>query len=305
MPVFDLFSKRRKRERGEMPDVYVYNEVPNPLRVQLVHIIRDAIGQDARYIKMAQNVYQSVHETICREYGVFTLYEFAHTDEEAVFYCLLNTKDIEQVIDIVEICFDAINTKIREYGYRYNVQCKITPDEAIEELNTRFREHGIGYQFESNEIIRIDSTFIHSDIIKPVLNLLNDKIFAGPNEEFLKAHEHYRHGRNKESLNECLKAFESVMKVICEKRKWSFKKGDTSSKLIEVCLQNGLIPSYMQTQFNSLRSLLESGVPTVRNKLGGHGQGSQTMMVEDYIARYALDLTASNIIFLVNAEREI
>jgi hypothetical protein len=43
--------------------------------------------------------------------------------------------------------------------------------------------------------------------------------FDGANEEYLKAHEHYRHRRNKECLTECLteclKAFESTMKIIC------------------------------------------------------------------------------------------
>lgn len=38
MAVFDLFSKRRKRERGEGPDVYIYDQIPEPLKVQIVHI---------------------------------------------------------------------------------------------------------------------------------------------------------------------------------------------------------------------------------------------------------------------------
>ena len=35
-----------------------------------------------------------------------------------------------------------------------------SPGDAVIELNERFREHGVGYQFESEEIIRIDSQLI-------------------------------------------------------------------------------------------------------------------------------------------------
>jgi hypothetical protein len=44
MTVFDLFSKRQKRSRGEVPDVYQYETIPEVLRAQIVHIIRDAFG---------------------------------------------------------------------------------------------------------------------------------------------------------------------------------------------------------------------------------------------------------------------
>jgi hypothetical protein len=45
MPIFDLFSKRQKRLRGEVPGVYTYDQIPQTLRVQIVHIIRDAKGK--------------------------------------------------------------------------------------------------------------------------------------------------------------------------------------------------------------------------------------------------------------------
>jgi len=44
MTIFDLFSKRQKRSRGEVPDVYQYETIPTELRVQIIHIIRDAFG---------------------------------------------------------------------------------------------------------------------------------------------------------------------------------------------------------------------------------------------------------------------
>ena len=304
MPILNLFSKRQKELRGEKPDVYVFDDLPKPLRVQIVHIVRDAVGTDEYNQSAAEATYESVHQALCREYGLFALKEHASSYSEAVFDFFLKTDDFERAIDIVELCFAVINSYIRN-KYNYDTHVKIEPDAAIKELNDRFKEHGIGCQFESNKIVRIDSQFIHSEAVKPALQLLQDKMYKGANDEFLKAHEHYRNQRNKECLNECLKSLESVLKSICDKHNWNYSSNDTSKKLIDICLKNGLIPQYLQSQFSSLRSLLESGVPTIRNKLGGHGQGTNAVTVNKDIASYCLHLTATSIVFLAEHEKHL
>ena len=45
--------------------------------------------------------------------------------------------------------------------------------------------------------------------------------------------------------------------------------------------------------------ILESEVTTIRNNVGGHGQGHQRSDPTDQLVRFALNLTGSNIIFLV------
>ncbi|MDD1779287.1 MAG: hypothetical protein LUQ65_14060 [Candidatus Helarchaeota archaeon] len=306
MAIFELFSKRQKKLRGEVPDVYQYKNIPNDLRVQIVHIVRETFGEDQYGHDYASNTFKYIHETLCKEYGVFQLKEYAKSDFEAIYDYFLNCKDYEKVLDIIELSFKLINNYVRESNYQYfTVGRKSEPDEAIHELNERFKEHGVGYQFESNEIIRVDSQFIHSETVKPILNLLGkEKRFEGANEEFLKAHEHFRHGRYKECLVEALKSFESVMKAICDKKGWVYNQNDTAKKLIDICFDKGLIPSYLQSQYSGLRTLLESGVPTVRNKLGGHGQGTTNITVTESIASYALHLTATNILFITKLEKE-
>ena len=81
-----------------------------------------------------------------------------------------------------------------------------------------------------------------------------------------------------------------------------FSRDDTAKKLVSVCLDNNLIPAYLQNQFSSLRALLESGVPTIRNKEGGHGQGTSITDVPEHLVSYALHLTATNLLFLMNCE---
>ena len=178
-------------------------------------------------------------------------------------------------------------------------------DTAIEELNGRFKEHVIGYQYCSPRIIRIDDELIHAEVVKPALRLLEDKHFAGAREEFLMAHEYYRKNNSKDALTNCLKALESVMKAICDKRGWSYDKNATAKSLIKVCFDNGLIPSFWDQHYSSLRSLLESSVPTGRNKLGAHGQGTKPVSVPNHLVAYMLHMTASAIVFLANAEQSL
>jgi hypothetical protein len=304
MAIIEIFSKRQKRLRGEIPDVYSYDTIPQTLRVQIVHIIRDCIGEQKEFNKnLAGEAYEFIFSTLCREYGRFTLIDNSYTNskKEQVLNFLLKAKSTDEVLDVVELSFKLIDKGIkRDYNnYIHYTEVKIKPDDAIEELNDRFKEHGIGYSYDGGELIRIDSTYIHTEITKPTISLLWNSKFKGANEEYLKAHEHYRHGHNKECLTECLKSLESTMKVICLEKSWAFNQTDTAKKLIQICFQNRLVPTFTQNQFTSLQSLIESGIPTIRNKLGGHGQGQIPQHVDDEMTRYGLNLTGTNIIFLI------
>ncbi len=310
MGVFDIFSKRQKRLRGEVPDVYSYDCLPEPLRVQIIQIWEETLGDAAAYHAGeggARRTYQLIVDTLRHEYGVFSLPGLDaaaprnHVSE--LFSFFLSERNTEKALDAVELSFRVIDRVTRTD--RFRARASELADSAIEDLNHRFREHGVGYQFVEGEIIRVDSELLHVETVKPALALLRAPEYAGAQEEFLKAHEHYRHRRPKEALAECLKAFESVMKAICAKRKWSHDPNATSKALINVLFDRGLIPSFWSGHFSALRSTLESGVPTARNRLGGHGQGADVVEVPDYLAAYVLHLTASTIVFLAEADRAL
>ncbi|MGI9250608.1 MAG: STM4504/CBY_0614 family protein [Pseudohongiellaceae bacterium] len=308
MAVFNIFSKRQKRLRGEMPDVYVYDEVPQILRVQISHIIRHTIG-DGYDEGFGGPHYKRAHETLCKEYGLFQLEKDTHSPAQDIMLHFLSCKDYGHCLDIIEILFCAIEKHLTEAPHpdipMSNTSSQ-SPSDAIEELNTRFKEAGIGYEFNSGKLRRIDSKFIHSEVIKPVFTLLKEhKSYKGANEEFLDAHEHYRHKKYKECLVESLKSLESLMKGICTQQKWQFNQNDTAKKLINTCLKNELVPNYLQEQLHSLEKLLESGVPTIRNKEGAHGQGATTTNVPEHYASYALHLTASNLLFLMQCHEQL
>ena len=323
MPIFDIFSKRQRKLRGETPDVYQYDQLPGSLRVQIIHIMLDVLGNLKQYdytdyidgdtYRNVRIAYNFVTDTLCREYGVFRLpvdyeghenkmmdlRENKMTDLIIFFY---QTKDIDKALDVIELSFHAVDIYTRDYWYLQKGDSSEAADRAIQELNDRFKEHRVGYYYTNGKIVRIDSEFVHSEVVQPALRILNRKEYAGAQQEFLQAHEHYRAGRTKEALNECLKSLESVMKSICDRRGWSYDQGAGANKLIGICFDNGIVPPFWQAQFTALKSSLESGVPTARNKLGGHGQGAAPQPVPDHIAGYVLHMTAAAVVFLAEAE---
>lgn len=304
--MLDIFSKRQKCARGEFPDVFQYTDIPVKLRAQIVHIISDGLGGVSEAYRQ-EEWYKAIHDLLCREYGLFNLpissqqRPIPSSYKEKVFSFFLSCPDHEQVLDVVEIAFRHIEAR-ETYGYNPVLK----PEEAIQELNQRFLEHGVGYQYENREMIRTDSQLIHTEVVKPALRVLTDPIYQGANDEYLSAHKHYRQGKYKECLSDCLKSFESTMKAICEKRGWAYDKDkDTAKKLIDICFANGLIPPSLQSQFSPLRASLECGIPTPRNRLAGHGQGHQPTQIPSYIAGYLLHLTATTILMLEEAEKEM
>ena len=298
MPIVDIFSKRRRRENKTRPDVYRYDVVPEELRVQIVHIWNDV------FVRGAESGYTRIVRVLRREYGVFELVQDSdhkgHQRELVEFF--LQERQIVRVLDVIELSCVYIGRSHRLVdGFGVDDQIE-RAKAAVKELNDRFQEHAIGYRFEKNRIVRMDSEYMHSEVVKPVLRLLGGSGYSGALDEFLKAHEYHRKADTKAAMNECLKALESVTKAICERRKWSYSKHATAADLLQTCFKNELIPTFWQSQFSSLLNLLKSGVPTARNKLSAHGQGGRHVEVPKHLAAYLLHMTAAAIVFLIEAE---
>jgi hypothetical protein len=210
--------------------------------------------------------------------------------------------DTEQALDIIELTFGIIDSDLRKLKdwemQRHRI--RQSPDSAIEELNKRFRQHGIGYQFESGQLIKMSSDHVYEQVAVPAIRLLHAQEFAGVSKEFLSAHEHYRHGRFDSAIGEASNALESTIKTIFDRRKIPYDKHWTANKLIRKFFEADLTPEYLASSFESLIKILQ-GPPTVRNRESGHGEGSLPREIPPYLAEYALDSAAAGILFFVRA----
>jgi len=297
--VFDIYSKREERQLGTVPDVYEYENLPLFLRKQIVLLCERVIGKpDHDESNWAAKFYAKVCMILREEYGVLHLFELLDLD--------FSFRRLHSRPSLYELTEFLLKEKIAKRCLTATELCanqfvKMNRRDAISTLNQRLKEAGVGYQFESGQIIRVDNQLFHSEVMKPALHFISTKGFEGANDEFLQAHKKYRERDYTGSLIESAKAFESVLKIVLRKHGQDDTAKDTASVLLNKFFALNLLPSYLQKQFNDLKSLLQGGAPNVRNKEAAHGQGEEIREVPEYLAAYGLHQTASAILLIVKA----
>jgi hypothetical protein len=302
---FETYSKRNSLKA----DVLTYT-IHRKLRNQVYHICTDFFYNNDLDEKLVDEARQNIYDIICSEEGVKSLYLNGHfidnNPADQVDSYFENLENTDKVLDTIEVVFHFIGMISKIYSENYRNQPTIRYDfkACIADLNKRFFENGVGYQYESGKIIKVSNEILHQEVTKKALEILREQEFENANEEFLKAHEHFRHDRLKECLNESLKSFESVLKILIKKNGWQYNEKDTAKALIEIAFANRLVPTYLQNSFTGIRTILESSIPTIRNKNSGHGQGPEKIIVPKHLASYMLYLTGATIIYLVSSDTD-
>jgi hypothetical protein len=302
MPVHELYSQRRRRELGETEDVLQYALLSPAFRNQATYIVSDVYGpfDDINF----DNSYVGFVNALRREFGVQRLTNTRHFRPGSELRDFILKASDQEALDAIEFMIRRIYLKTQRNSVIERE--RLQAESAVAEFNERCRQAALGYAFENGELIRIDSQFLHSEAAKPALIVLSDTRFQNADKEFRSAHEHWRHGNNSDVLVSCLKAFESTMKVIASDKGWVVPDKATAKQLVEVMFANKLIPAFYQTQLAGLRSMLESGIPTARNRAGGHGAGTATEApAPDELVKYVLHLTAATILYLVDAYKAL
>ncbi len=307
--MYKLYSERIKNKDGE-PEVYIYDQFPEAFKNQIFYIMEDVL--DKYTVDYHEELWDKFYKAFAREKGIRKV--GAYDDEimgnygKRNFEWYILKENNVNFLDMLDFVFNKIDVGIRKVPPKFHTQKDIGDivDKTIKELNDRFKQHNLGYEFVNGEVIRIDNKMIHQEIVKPALRLLYEEGFDGAEEEFRKAFEYRRKGDNKNAILEAGKSFESTMKTICDKKGYTYDKAkDTAKKLIEILESNNFYPSYMASHMASLRTTLETGLPVVRNKTSGHGQGSAVTPISDEFAEYALNLAATNIVLLVGIYKKI
>ena len=216
--MYELLSKRIKNADGEL-EVFTYNSFPQAFRNQVFYILEDVLEPHSAYNESLWDIFE---EKFCREKGLKGMgygklqNGYGKSSIEEYF------KDCDDIdfLDAIDYFFYLIDKKIRtikpEYQYDYDADGAINA--AIAELNYRFKQHNLGYEFANSQIITIDSTFLHKTAVKPTLKLLFEEGFEGAEDEIRNVYERRRKGDNKNAILEAGKAFESTMKIICDKQ---------------------------------------------------------------------------------------
>ena len=143
------------------------------------------------------------------------------------------------------------------------------------------------------QIIRRDSQSLHQTAIKPTLALLSYSTFTSANEEFLDALKDFRTGDYGDCVVKCGSSLESVMKIICDRKGWSYQQTDTAGTLLDSILPRTSLESYFKQPIML--------IATIRNRLSkAHGAGTEQKVVPKHVANYVINATASAILLLVH-----
>jgi len=289
----DLYSKRNKQE---ISTLLIHDHIPPKLKNQIFHVWDEYINQKGIDDKLKDVFWNLAYKLICKEHGYGRIiYDQPGTKQTSKYQLELHyqvLQDVPLILDVIEAIFLNLQ-RVQNYFDRNFKTLGIPLEASIQELNRRFRENSFAFRYEQGKLIEIQSEILYQEAIKPAFELLNDKKFSGANKEFLAAHEHFRNDSYESCINECEKAYESVLKIICTEKGLRYAQGETAKPLTRKLIDAGLIPEYL------LDYLLS--VATIRNKVTAHGKGVLKIDVPEYLASFVLNQTASIVKYLIEA----
>ena len=316
-------AKKRDAEKGGKKDTYKYDSIPDVVIGQIEVLLDHVIGNNL-YVTYVSFVAYTNYNPLWKKVADFLMKENGDANGLNLFrasgdynyksYCLNylhevygeNENLIDSQLDFIEVVCNFASEKLPyddgELDW-WKPRDRFDAEYLIDEINYRFKKGAVGYEYQNGEIIRIDNKYIHREVVVNALSLINEGGFEGANKEFMEAHECYRGGKNDKAITDACKAFESVMKTICDEL--NIGKGDgVAGTLITKLNKAGLFPNYLGKSFDNLIPFMKSSLPVIRNEDGAHGQGKSIKDTPNHLAAYAMHLSATNIVFLIECFKQ-
>lgn len=312
MAVFNLFSKRLT-QRGTTrttAEVESEPELSAKLRVQICYVLDDLLGKyvEDRYGQSpSARMWREVTAQVAREWGQAgfpCVRENVHANPQEVCLKYIQNPKLSEYTRVFDVLESAFLVAKDLYTRVYNLRPFF---DALQELNERFREEQCPFRVNPDylRIVRVDCEVLETDNVQPALVLLREHQHVGAEQEMFEALQHRRFGRNKDANVSALRALESTMKSILDRRGIEYDRNRaTCSKLVNHIVKGGLLPGFSQNVITKLEALLKTAAPTVRNKLGGHGQGSEIRDAEDHLTEFAIHSACAAVVLLLRADSQ-
>ncbi|MBE0420205.1 hypothetical protein EI165_08715 [Pseudoalteromonas nigrifaciens] len=297
--IFDVFSRRENTNDKKI------KPITETFRNRYLMILKEFFSNNT-FTALGE-----MHKKLCFLHGKNQLIANAYqgmTPADDVVNFIMTCED-DHLLDVIEYTFlvmtfqerhkeDGLISQINEFFTIDKLSFYITKT-VWEEVETSF--HGTpttGKQIrEFPKVIRKDSDLVHENAIEPALILLRKPDLLNANEEFMLALQDYRKGDYKDSVSKCCSALESVMKVICKRRGFSYTEKQTAAPLLNTIVTNSGLDSFWEQPL-----IL---IATIRNRLSySHGAGNETKDVPEHVAKYSINSTASAILLLCDEAYE-
>jgi hypothetical protein len=245
-----------------------------------------------------------------RNSSEYSDWAYKHDDDDPgsrILNFILNASD-SGVLDILdagvfflERVLPGFQKRNSAYLRMWNV--KMSPVDALAEIDVRLRDAGTVYRVADGTIINSTDDFTHEEIVVPALRALGEPGFDNALNEFHEALDAYRNGAFDIVLTKANHAFESTMKIIAGKLGWQYDDKATAAPMVELLVAKGLLPSMRVAPMNAMIEMMKSDVPRLRNQMpsAGHGAGEKAPVIPEPFATYAISATAANIRLLVDS----
>nr|WP_283105316.1 hypothetical protein [Shewanella seohaensis] len=291
--IFDVFSRRKHSHEKKV------KPIAKTFRNRYFMIFEEFFS-DNTFTALTE-----IHKKLCFLHGKYQLVDNAYrgmsqADEVLNFIMVCEDKHL---LDVIEYTFQVMtwNERNREEELIVQINEFLAVDDlpyyltktVWEEVQTYF--HGspaTSKQIrEYPKVIRKDSDLIHDNAIEPALSLLRKPDLLNANEEFMLALQDFKKGDYKDCVSKCCSSFESVMKVICKRRGYTYTEKLTAAPLLNTIISNSELDSFWEQPL-----IL---IATIRNRLSySHGAGNENKSVPEHVAQYSINATASAILLL-------
>lgn len=268
----------------------------------LINAVKDFCETERSYISSEfENyiIYKRPYKEVNLRTDLKTLFSITNTMSKLNFFdiCIANIEnELEKSKEIFgENKYQMSSKDVCGPDYLIKLKRKF-----IDSLNEVFQHNNLGYQVINGVIVSKQSDFLHIEVISKPLTLLINEEFNGPLEEFKKGIDNYTHKDYENTVIEACKAFESTMKSVLDKLSVAYNHDKPTAKgLISLLKENGIFDSFQEDNLNKLTGVL-IGLPTIRNRKSGHGDGIDKKEVERSYASFALNLAGSYIMFILD-----
>ncbi len=293
--IFDVHSRRRSRGESKY-------EIPHQLRMRILFLYRDVSADDSQVgtHEFLRQMHSSLEYLLGRS-NLSNKYS-QNTADDVWFF--LQTCETNEFFDFLELSFklevswrilsndvvDAINELLKVDSAPYRITRIVEVEE--EDEGPYGNTHRTLRVTSQPKVIRVDDEITYLEAVQPALSVLSAAHFSAANSEFLHAMEDYRKGTYGDSLTKCCSAFESVMKVICARKRWPYSENDTAGPLLETVISRSSLHSFF------VQPLML--IATIRNRLStSHGGGTRVRSVDAHVAQFAITTTAAAILLLI------
>lgn len=196
-------------------------------------------------------------------------------------------KDLEQffmetypseVLDTVEAFFPLLDGSAQEaFG------------KAVNEI---FREEECPWRFSEGTFFQVDSEFMAA-LLATTSDRLRAGSFQGAHDELREARQDLQAGDHKDAILKAGKSMESALKTVLG------RSDGNASDLLAAFQASGYLDDLPEELRGMLTKAVLMALPTLRNKLGGHGQGAVVVAVSRPYAELAVHLAGAFLRFIV------